>query len=43
MAYPKQTHCPKGHPYNEVNTYVNPNTGKKLCRTCGKNLKQRGK
>lgn len=27
------THCPKDHPYNEVNTYLTP-SGKRDCRTC---------
>lgn len=26
--------CPKGHPYDEENTYRNPNTGHRLCRAC---------
>lgn len=30
----RKTHCPKGHPYDEANTYVNPNTGWRLCRAC---------
>lgn len=29
-----KTHCPKNHPYTEENTYVNPNTGYRRCRTC---------
>lgn len=28
-----KTHCPRGHAYDEVNTYVEP-TGKRKCRTC---------
>lgn len=27
------THCPKGHEYTNVNTYVDPQ-GKRRCRTC---------
>lgn len=27
------THCPKGHPYDNVNTYVDPK-GKRRCRAC---------
>ena len=27
------THCPYGHPYDEKNTYVQPNGGK-ACRAC---------
>lgn len=26
--------CPQGHPYTPENTYVNPTTGGKHCRTC---------
>lgn len=29
----RKTHCPKGHPYDEVNTYVTP-AGHRQCRTC---------
>ena len=28
-----KTHCPQGHPYDEINTYVNP-AGSRCCRTC---------
>ena len=28
-----KTHCPYGHPYDEVNTYAFPN-GRRGCRTC---------
>lgn len=28
----KKTHCPKGHEYNEENTYYN--LGTRLCKTC---------
>jgi hypothetical protein len=33
--YPLQarTHCPKGHPYDETNTYIN-SQGHRQCRTC---------
>jgi hypothetical protein len=27
------THCPQGHPYDEVNTFVNA-SGHRGCRTC---------
>lgn len=30
----RKTHCPQGHPYSQENTYVNPNSGYRLCRTC---------
>lgn len=29
-----KTHCQQNHPYDETNTYINPNTGKRLCREC---------
>ena len=28
-----KVHCPRQHPYDEVNTYVNP-AGKRECRAC---------
>lgn len=28
-----KTHCPKGHPYDEANTYNTPD-GKRACRAC---------
>jgi hypothetical protein len=30
----RKTHCPYGHPYDEVNTYINPANGQRMCRTC---------
>jgi len=30
-----KTQCPQGHPYDEVNTYVNPQ-GRRWCRTCSR-------
>lgn len=30
-----KTHCPSGHPYDEANTYVNPNGGR-ACRACAR-------
>lgn len=30
----RKTHCPKNHPYDEVNTYINPANGQRMCRTC---------
>lgn len=29
------THCPKGHPYDEENTYVSP-SGRRHCRECNR-------
>ena len=30
-----RTHCPKGHPYDEANTYLSP-LNKRYCRACWK-------
>jgi hypothetical protein len=32
-AHAVKTHCPQGHPYDDVNTYVRP-TGVRACRAC---------
>lgn len=29
----QKTHCPKGHPYDEANTYIKP-SGSRVCRIC---------
>lgn len=29
-----KTHCSRGHPYSEENTYVHPERGYRECRTC---------
>lgn len=28
------THCPRGHPYDEANTYIIPSSGGRACRIC---------
>ena len=33
--------CPHGHPYTKANTYVQPSTGGRACRTCGRERKRR--
>lgn len=33
LAMDARTHCPQGHPYDEVNTIINSD-GKRRCRTC---------
>jgi hypothetical protein len=38
-ARPPKTHCPKGHLYDEENTYITP-TGARHCRTCQKERMQ---
>jgi len=35
-----RTHCPKGHPYDEVNTYVRP-SGARGCRECSRERDRR--
>ena len=30
----QQTHCKKGHPFDDKNTYVDPSTGYRNCRAC---------
>lgn len=36
----RKTHCPKGHPYDEENTYVEP-SGRRRCRICERAKTQR--
>lgn len=31
----RRTHCPRGHPYDEVNTY-RPADGRRVCRICSR-------
>lgn len=31
-----RTHCPRGHAYDEANTYITPSTGARMCRACRK-------
>ncbi len=33
MPRPKRTHCQRGHPLDEANTYTTPK-GKRKCREC---------
>ncbi|WP_333758470.1 NUMOD4 motif-containing HNH endonuclease [Streptomyces sp. ISBFB 2968] len=35
-----KTHCPEGHPYDEVNTYRNPK-GRRTCRPCRRETQRR--
>ncbi len=30
----RKSHCPQGHPYDDVNTYVVPSTRGRMCLTC---------
>ncbi len=32
----ERTHCPKGHPYVESNTYITPSDGGRICRICAR-------
>ncbi len=34
MAKAARDTCPEGHPFDEANTYIQPRTGWRLCRTC---------
>lgn len=34
QANAAKTHCPVGHAYDDANTYINPRTGCRKCRTC---------
>jgi hypothetical protein len=34
VKHADRTHCPKGHPYDEENTYINPKNGGRMCRIC---------
>lgn len=37
VAGKSKTHCPRGHEYNEANTYIRPNNPKdKRCRECAR-------
>lgn len=38
----RRTHCPRGHPYNEANTYRSAK-GKRHCRACGREFARRKK
>ena len=39
-THARTTHCPQGHPYNEINTYYHPD-GRRECRTCKRNRSRR--
>lgn len=34
IGHGSEKHCPQGHPYSQRNTYRNPTTRKRHCRTC---------
>lgn len=36
-----RTRCLQGHPYDEVNSYIRPDNGRRMCRTCMQTRKQR--
>lgn len=40
--YALRTKCPKGHPYDEINTYYTPR-GKRDCRTCRRDAGKRAR
>ena len=29
-----KSHCPDGHPYDSINTYISPNSKRRSCKTC---------
>lgn len=37
----RRTHCKRGHEYSAENTYVQPGTGKRLCRVCAREERRR--
>lgn len=37
----KKTHCVRGHAYDEANTYINPSSGGRRCRTCHRESSRR--
>ena len=39
LANTRKTHCPKGHPYDEENTY-RPKRGGRMCRECARQRRQ---
>lgn len=32
----RKTHCLRGHPFDEANTYITPKRGRRQCRACGR-------
>jgi hypothetical protein len=38
-----KTHCAQGHPFNEENTYINPVSGWRACRTCRREWDRKSK
>ena len=34
IAGREKTHCPHGHEYDEENTYIRPDNGFRICRSC---------
>ena len=31
--------CKNGHPFDQLNTYINPSSGQRVCRTCSRQFK----
>jgi hypothetical protein len=38
-----KTHCPRGHAYNEENTYTHPIKRYRVCRVCARELRREKK
>ena len=38
---PRKTHCMRGHPFDEANTYIAPGTGWRACHTCRRERNRR--
>lgn len=36
QAHASKTHCPRNHEYTIKNTYINPTSGGRVCRACGR-------
>lgn len=34
--HPRKEHCPQGHPYDAINSYIRKKKGSRVCRECGK-------
>jgi HNH endonuclease len=37
----EKTHCKRGHPFDEANTYIHPSDGHRQCRACARMMMAR--